>query len=201
MSWRRRRCRFATWWTRPARAGAARGGARHLASRTTGLEHWSPTPSPACSPASSRTCIVNAVQYNREGGAVRITGFDEPAPGDAWEAGRVRLEVTDTGPGIPPEEWERVFDRFYRREPSRSRRTGGAGPRDWRSAVPSPPGTAVRCACEPRATPARRSNWCFRVSVTLTLRPWSARPRTVITMPHPLCTLLSGAKSNRPHRR
>ncbi|AMY07124.1 Signal transduction histidine-protein kinase ArlS [Luteitalea pratensis] len=71
--------------------------------------------------------LVNAVQYNREGGAVRVTGFDEPAPGDAWEAGRVRLEVTDTGHGIPPEDWERVFDRFYRREPSRSRRTGGAG--------------------------------------------------------------------------
>ena len=71
--------------------------------------------------------LVNAVQYNREGGAVRVTGFDEPAPGDAWEAGRVRLEGTDTGHGIPPEDWERVFDRFYRREPSRSRRTGGAG--------------------------------------------------------------------------
>ena len=71
--------------------------------------------------------LVNAVQYNRESGSVRVTGFDEPAPGDAWEAGRVRLEVTDTGHGIPPEDWERVFDRFYRREPSRSRRTGGAG--------------------------------------------------------------------------
>ena len=71
--------------------------------------------------------IANAVLYNRDGGSVRIDGFDEPAPGDAWEAGRVRLEVSDSGPGIPPEEWERVFERFYRREPSRSRRTGGAG--------------------------------------------------------------------------
>lgn len=71
--------------------------------------------------------LVNAVQYNREDGAVRVRGFDEPAPGDAWQAGRVRLEVTDTGHGIPREDWERVFDRFYRRESSRSRRTGGAG--------------------------------------------------------------------------
>ncbi|BCS31035.1 two-component sensor histidine kinase [Luteitalea sp. TBR-22] len=71
--------------------------------------------------------VVNAVKYNRDGGTVRISGCDEPAPGDAWEAGRVRIEVADSGPGIPAEEWERVFDRFYRREPSRSRRTGGTG--------------------------------------------------------------------------
>ena len=71
--------------------------------------------------------VANAIQYNRDGGIVRITGFDEPADGSGWEAGRVRLEVSDSGPGIPPDEWERVFDRFYRREPSRSRRTGGAG--------------------------------------------------------------------------
>lgn len=71
--------------------------------------------------------IGNAVLYNRDGGTVHIAGYDDPAPGDAWEAGHVRLEVTDSGPGIPQEEWERVFERFYRREPSRSRRTGGAG--------------------------------------------------------------------------
>jgi signal transduction histidine kinase len=71
--------------------------------------------------------IANAVQYNRDGGTVRISGYDEPSRNDAWEPGRVRLEVTDSGPGIPHEEWERVFERFYRREPSRSRRTGGAG--------------------------------------------------------------------------
>lgn len=71
--------------------------------------------------------LANAVLYNREGGSVHITGCDEPSVGDGWEAGRVRLEVTDSGPGIPSDEWERVFERFYRREPSRSRRTGGAG--------------------------------------------------------------------------
>lgn len=37
------------------------------------------------------------------------------------------VEIEDDGPGIPPEEAERVFEPFYRREPSRSRQTGGIG--------------------------------------------------------------------------
>jgi signal transduction histidine kinase len=37
------------------------------------------------------------------------------------------LTVTDDGPGIPTDERERVFDRFYRLEASRSRESGGTG--------------------------------------------------------------------------
>jgi signal transduction histidine kinase len=37
------------------------------------------------------------------------------------------VEIEDDGPGIPAEEVERVFEPFYRREPSRSRQTGGIG--------------------------------------------------------------------------
>jgi signal transduction histidine kinase len=37
------------------------------------------------------------------------------------------VEIDDDGPGVPEDELERVFDPFYRREPSRSRQTGGAG--------------------------------------------------------------------------
>ncbi|HSV04381.1 MAG TPA: ATP-binding protein [Phenylobacterium sp.] len=37
------------------------------------------------------------------------------------------VEIDDDGPGIPPADRERVFEPFYRREPSRNRQTGGAG--------------------------------------------------------------------------
>jgi signal transduction histidine kinase len=41
--------------------------------------------------------------------------------------GMLLIEVEDDGPGIPPGERERVFEPFYRGEPSRSRETGGVG--------------------------------------------------------------------------
>ena len=38
-----------------------------------------------------------------------------------------RIAITDSGPGIPPELQEKVFERFFRADPSRSRATGGSG--------------------------------------------------------------------------
>lgn len=70
--------------------------------------------------------VQNAVQYNREGGAVDVTARVEPGEG-GWAADTVVIQVRDTGPGIPAPERERVFERFYRLDSSRSRRTGGAG--------------------------------------------------------------------------
>ncbi len=51
--------------------------------------------------------VNNAIKFNREGGRVRIDVGAGPA-------GFVKLEVADTGIGIPVEEHERVFERFFR---------------------------------------------------------------------------------------
>jgi two-component system phosphate regulon sensor histidine kinase PhoR len=64
--------------------------------------------------------VRNAVAYTPEGGLVSVeAGADGP---DA-----VTLTVADTGIGIPPEDMDRVFDRFYRSDASRARSTGGFG--------------------------------------------------------------------------
>lgn len=63
--------------------------------------------------------IENAVEFTPEGGRVTVS---------SWLAGsEAGLTVTDTGTGVPAEARERVFDRFYRVDPSRSRRSGGSG--------------------------------------------------------------------------
>lgn len=61
----------------------------------------------------------NAIRYNKEGGSVLVTVRPEKD--------RVCLCVEDTGIGIPEEYTERVFERFYRVDKSRSKATGGTG--------------------------------------------------------------------------
>jgi signal transduction histidine kinase len=56
-----------------------------------------------------------------------ISGSAEEGAPDQWATGAIVITVTDTGPGIPAGESERVFDRFYRVDQSRARRTGGSG--------------------------------------------------------------------------
>jgi two-component system, OmpR family, sensor kinase len=63
--------------------------------------------------------VDNAVKYTEAGGAVRVAVTRE---GD-----HARLDVSDTGIGIAPEELERIFERFYRVDRARVRSVGGAG--------------------------------------------------------------------------
>ena len=63
--------------------------------------------------------IQNAIQYNNEGGFVRVEV--------GTEGGHAFLKVADNGIGIPKEHQERIFERFYRVDKSRSRETGGTG--------------------------------------------------------------------------
>lgn len=61
----------------------------------------------------------NAIRYNKEGGSVTVEVRDR--------LDTALLVVKDTGIGIPKEHQERIFERFYRVDKSRSKQTGGTG--------------------------------------------------------------------------
>ena len=63
--------------------------------------------------------VDNAIKYNRPGGNVTVKVTEQ--------TDRVLLTVSDTGIGIPPEDRERIFERFYRVDKSRSKEVGGTG--------------------------------------------------------------------------
>lgn len=63
--------------------------------------------------------VDNAVTYSPEGTRVAVTA--------TLVDGNVHVTVSDQGEGIPAEEIERVFERFYRLDPARARSTGGTG--------------------------------------------------------------------------
>ena len=61
----------------------------------------------------------NAIRYNYPGGYVKVSVYTEE--------GQSVLVVKDNGIGIPKEQQDRVFERFYRVDKSRSKKTGGTG--------------------------------------------------------------------------
>ena len=63
--------------------------------------------------------LSNATRYTPAGGTVTVRAERRPAD--------LLVSIVNTGDGIPPEDVDRVFERFYRVEKSRDRARGGAG--------------------------------------------------------------------------
>ncbi|MNM19534.1 Heme sensor protein HssS [compost metagenome] len=63
--------------------------------------------------------LSNAVKHTPEGGEIAVSA--------AVHGGRCRVTVYNSGEGLPPEELERIFDRFYKVDKNRSREDSGSG--------------------------------------------------------------------------
>jgi two-component system sensor histidine kinase SenX3 len=63
--------------------------------------------------------IENAINYSPENTKVAVTS--------RIKDGIVEISITDQGIGIPEDDLARIFERFYRVDPARSRQTGGTG--------------------------------------------------------------------------
>lgn len=63
--------------------------------------------------------IENAIKYNKEGGTVSVAIAEDES--------FAKVIITDTGSGIAKEDWDKIFEPFFRVDKSRSRSMGGAG--------------------------------------------------------------------------
>jgi two-component system sensor histidine kinase SenX3 len=66
-----------------------------------------------------RNLLDNALRHSRAGTRVSV--------GVQAREQQVRIAVVDQGEGIPRDQQDRIFERFYRGDPARARRTGGSG--------------------------------------------------------------------------
>ena len=63
--------------------------------------------------------LDNAIRHTPEGGAILLSARETNS--------QVELAIQDSGPGLKAEDLERIFERFYRADPSRQREDGGSG--------------------------------------------------------------------------
>ena len=66
-----------------------------------------------------RNLVRNAVGHTKRGDRITVS--------TTTRDGRIRFAVSDSGPGIPEQQLERIFDRFYRTDAGRDRDRGGSG--------------------------------------------------------------------------
>jgi signal transduction histidine kinase len=86
------------------------------------LRHDPALPAVAADPDKLRQVLVNLVEN-----AVKYSGEGRIEVGLHRRNGKMRFSVRDQGPGIPPNQRERIFDKFYRLDPNMTLGVGGTG--------------------------------------------------------------------------
>jgi two-component system OmpR family sensor kinase len=104
--------------------------------------------------------LANAVQHTPEGSPIHV--------GVRTETTTACLEVSDSGPGIPPEEQAHIFEPFHRSDPTRARATGGVGlGLSIVSAIAHAHGGTVGVVSRPAANDQRGSTFWVRIPLAL----------------------------------
>ena len=72
-----------------------------------------------------KNLIDNSIEHGGPGIEISLSAGIEQASGDSGY--KINFTYTDTGKGVPAEDLQRIFERFYRVEEGRTRKTGGSG--------------------------------------------------------------------------
>ena len=107
--------------------------------------------------------VDNAAKYGPEGGAITLSSRTRNEQ-TGERPKELCIEFADDGPGIPREDLPRVFERFYRVDKDRSKKTGGTG---LRLSIAKSVVEAHEGRIEPRSRPGERT----RMSIYLPLVP------------------------------